>query len=327
MTPGYRALREGAAWLDLSQRGKIAVRGPDRTRLIHAITTNDIRALVPGTGCYTLFLNAQGRVLADANVFCLPDEILLDTEPETRFSILTHIGDFTIADDALTVDLTPTLGTIAVEGPKARQVLQETLSMLPVHKHGIVASQYGWVARASTSGQPGWLVFTPSAMQRRFVQKIESAGGIRAESADARVVRIENRIPRFGEEITPRFLAPEVGDVDAISRNKGCYLGQEVVERIRSRNVLSRRLTAISFDSGAFAKAGTKLHDHDVRAGEIVSAVYSPWLGQWIGLAYIRVDLIRQGASLSFDGGRVTIAGDSGETSPVADTTFQGEYS
>jgi folate-binding protein YgfZ len=169
------------------------------------------------------------------------------------------------------------------------------------------------------------MVFTPSAMQRRLVRDIESAGGIHADLTDARVVRIENRIPRFGEEITARFLAPEVGELDAISRNKGCYLGQEVVERILSRNVVSRLLTAIHFDSGGSASAGTKLRDGDRRAGEIVSAVYSPWLGHWVGLAYIRTDIIRPGAHLSFDGGRVTIAVNSGGSNPVAHTNFHRE--
>jgi folate-binding Fe-S cluster repair protein YgfZ len=101
VTPGYRALVEGAAWLDLSPRGKLAVRGPDRTRLVHALTTNDIRSLIPGTGCIAFFLTAQGRVIADANVFCLPDQVLLDTEPEARNAVLTQIEQFTIADDAV----------------------------------------------------------------------------------------------------------------------------------------------------------------------------------------------------------------------------------
>ena len=101
MTRGYRALRENAAWLDLSGRGKIGVRGPDRTRLIHALTTNDIRGLSIGEGCYTFVLNVQGKVIADANVFCLDDQLLLDTEPETRSTILSHIEEFTIAVRAL----------------------------------------------------------------------------------------------------------------------------------------------------------------------------------------------------------------------------------
>src|SRR5262245_28067384 len=99
VTPGYRGLREHAAWLDLTGRGKIRMTGEDRARLLHAMTTNEIQKLHSGEGCYTFFLNAQGRILADANVLCLPDHILLDTEPETRQKILDHLEHFIIADD------------------------------------------------------------------------------------------------------------------------------------------------------------------------------------------------------------------------------------
>ena len=314
-------MREGAAYVDLSQRGKIAVSGPDRTRLLHALTTNDVRSLLPGAGCYAFFLNAQGRVLADANVFCLPDEILLDTEPEVRNSILAHLEEFTIADDASAIDITPYTGTVAVEGPQAQHVLEKIIPALPTERHAITMSPYGWVARVSTSGQPGWAVFTPAAMQGRFVCDIESAGAVHANQADTRVVRIENAIPRFGEEITARFLAAEVGEVDAISSGKGCYLGQEVVERVRSRNAVSRVLAPIHFDSGTSAGAGTKLHDGAVRAGEIVSAVYSPCFGCWVGLAYVRTDLLRLGVSLSFDSGRVTIGVSSPQSAAQAGGT------
>lgn len=308
MTPGYRALREGAAYIDLSQRGKLAVLGPDRTRLIHAMTTNDIRSLVPGTGCYAFFLNAQGRVLADANIFCLPDQILLDTEPETRNTILAHIEEFTIADEASVTDLTPETGTVSIEGPAARHVVEKIIPSVPAEMHEIAVTAYGWVSRVSTTGQPGWMVFAPAAVQRQLMMDIQTAGGVHANLADARVVRIENGKPRFGEEITARFLAVETGQLDAISSHKGCYLGQEVVERLRSRNAVSRLLRPIYFDSGASAVAGTKLHDGDVRVGEIVSAAYSPHFERWVGLAYIRTDVVRPGAKLSFDSGRVTVA-------------------
>ena len=77
-------LRESAAWLDLSARGKIRVTGEDRARLLHAMTTQDVQSLTPGQGCYAFFLNAQGRILGDVNIFCREDFFLLDTEPETR---------------------------------------------------------------------------------------------------------------------------------------------------------------------------------------------------------------------------------------------------
>jgi len=120
---GYYELRGGAAWLDVSRRGKIRVAGEDRARLLHAMTTNHIQQLTPGTGCYAFFLTAQGRILANANVLCRHDSFLLDIEPETLQKLLEHLDKFIIADDVTLEDVTPTLSTIAVEGPKSPDVL------------------------------------------------------------------------------------------------------------------------------------------------------------------------------------------------------------
>jgi aminomethyltransferase len=111
---GYNELRGGAAWLDVSGRGKIRVAGEDRARLLHAMTTNHIQQLTPGTGCYAFFLTAQGRILADVNVLCRQDSFLLDTEPETLQKLVEHLDKFIIADDVTLEDLTPALATIAV---------------------------------------------------------------------------------------------------------------------------------------------------------------------------------------------------------------------
>src|SRR2546427_10812531 len=99
MGPGYQALRESAAHLDLSTRGKIFASGEDRVRLLHAMTTNHVQQLQPGQGCYAFFLNAQGRIVADVNLFVLPDRILLDVEPEVRERGYQPLDKFIIADD------------------------------------------------------------------------------------------------------------------------------------------------------------------------------------------------------------------------------------
>jgi len=77
-TPGYTALRETAAWVDVSARGRIKMTGEDRARLLHAMTTNHIQQLEPGQGCYAFFLNAQGRILSDVRVWCFADHLLLE---------------------------------------------------------------------------------------------------------------------------------------------------------------------------------------------------------------------------------------------------------
>ena len=98
MTPAYQALRHGAAWLDLSSRGRLLARGRDRVRLLHSLTSNDVRALTPGAGCYAFLLNPQGRIQADLELLCFPDYFLLDTEPELRDQAARHIRRYIVAD-------------------------------------------------------------------------------------------------------------------------------------------------------------------------------------------------------------------------------------
>src|SRR5438876_11018772 len=106
MTSGYQALTQGAALLDLSTRGRIRVTGDDRARLLHAMTTNHVQQMKPGDGIYAFFLNAQGRILADAYLLCFEDHFLLDTEPETRGAVYEHLDRYIIADDVTLEDIT-----------------------------------------------------------------------------------------------------------------------------------------------------------------------------------------------------------------------------
>src|SRR5579884_881100 len=193
----YEALHNGAAWCELEGRGKIRMAGEDRARLLHALCTNHIQELKPGEGCYAFFLNAQGRILADANIFCREDDFLLDTEPETAAKLLAHIDHYIIADDVTLEDLTGSLTTIAVEGPRAPETLQAIGA--PALDGGYTNAVWGacTVAHASSTGQPGAFLFAPPAERDRLVRSLESAGAIAATSADLRVVRIENGRARY----------------------------------------------------------------------------------------------------------------------------------
>src|SRR6266571_7974456 len=131
MGPGYKALRETAGFLDLSARGKIWVTGEDRVRLLHAMTTNHIQQLQPGQGCYAFFLNAQGRILADANIFVFPDRILLDVEPELRQKLYQHLDKFIIADDVTLEDVSESLTALGCEGPGAERALAAMGAPIP----------------------------------------------------------------------------------------------------------------------------------------------------------------------------------------------------
>jgi tRNA-modifying protein YgfZ len=294
-TNGYEALHTGAAWLDLSSRGKIRVTGEDRARLLHAMSTNQVEQLKPGEGCYAFFLNAQGRILSDANLFCFEDHLLLDTEQETRQKLYEHLDRYIIADDVTLEDQTGLIATIAVEGLEAASVLRNLGATLP-------ETAYSWtqwgdriVARVDSTGAGGFFLFVTAAEKASLLAEL---GLPEATADDARTVRVEHGRPRYGEEITERYLIQETGQMQAVSFTKGCYLGQEIVERVRSRAQIHRTLRPIEIESAEVPAAGTKLKVGDADAAEIASAVFSPRLGKVVALAYVRTPFMEPGMEL-----------------------------
>ena len=298
-SPGYKALRAHAGWLDLSARGKIRVAGDDRARLLHAMTTNHVNQLTPGGGCYAFFLNAQGRILGDVNLFCFEDHFLLDTEPETRLKLYEHLDRYIIADDVTLADETDRVATISVEGPEAAAVLAKLGAPVPETLYATASWGARTVAHVDSTGMGGFFIFTSIDDKPRLIADLEGAGAVAATHEDATIVRIENGRPRYGEEITERFLVQETGQLQAVHFSKGCYLGQEIVERVRSRAQIHRLLRRVEIDSPEVPPAGTKLKLADADAGEIVSAVLSPALGKVVAMAYVRTPNARPGTELS----------------------------
>jgi folate-binding protein YgfZ len=302
---GYQALREHAAWLDLSGRGKIRATGEDRARLLHAMTTQQVEQMKPGEGAYAFFLNAQGRILGDANLFCFEEHFLLDTEPETRQKLFEHLDRYIIADDVTLEDVTAVMATIAVEGPHAASVLAKLGAPIPETPYQTRAWGDRIVARVSSTGSEGFFVFLPASGRPELTDQL--AGVPEASADDARRVRIEHGRPRYGEEITERYLVQETAQTHAVNFTKGCYLGQEIVERVRSRAQIHRVLRRLEIDPLEPPPAGAKLTSGDVPAAEIMSSVFSPALAKVIALAYVRVQFAEPGTELQLGDARVRV--------------------
>jgi len=297
-------LRESSAWLDLSARGKIRVTGEDRARLLHAMTTQDVQSLAPGQGCYAFFLNAQGRILGDVNIFCREDFFLLDTEPETRQKLYDHIDRYIIADDVTLEDVTGEMSTIAIEGPQAAAVLERLGAPIPDADYATRAWSDAIVARVSSTGSSGYFMFLPPAKKLALIDALNIP---QATPDEARTVRIEHGKPRYGEEITERYLVQETAQLNAVSFSKGCYLGQEIVERVRSRARIHRVLRRLAIDILEPPLAGTKLKSGNADSAEIASAVYSPALGKVAALAYVRTQFAEPGTEMLLGNARVVV--------------------
>ena len=279
---GYTALHETAAWLDLSGRGKIRVTGEDRARLLHALLTNDVQGLQPGQSNYHFFLNAQGRIQADLNLYVWGDHILLDCEPETTERIYQTLDHYIIADDVQLEDVTGRLATVAVEGPRAEELA-------------------GAGARGSRTGQPGIWFFVDPAEKPALIGRLEGAGVVAATAEEARAVRVENGAPQYGVDFGDTTLAQETQQLRALCFTKGCYLGQEIVERIRSRGQVHRLLVRVAIEGSEPPASGAPVVAGGQEVGRLTSPVYSPRLGKALGLAIVRRDFAAPGTVVTVD--------------------------
>jgi aminomethyltransferase len=290
---GYHALRQGAALLDLTGRGKIRVTGEDRARLLHAMTTNHVEQLGPGQGCYAFFLNAQGRILADVHVLSPGGHFLLDTEPETARRVAEHLDKYIIADDVTLEDRTAEVATLAVEGPQAAALLASLGLPVPEAPYSIAAHESLSVARLNAAGGDGFFLFVPAAEKQALFERLVSAGAVPASAEDWRVARIENGKPRYGEEFSDANLPQETQLMHALHFSKGCYIGQEIVERIRSRGHVNRLLCRLRLETDTPPPAGTRILREGKDSGELMSTVWSPTAGAVLGFGYLKAEAMR----------------------------------
>lgn len=300
MLEGYESLRNAAAWIDLSARGEISAAGRDRAKFLHNITSNHIKQLAPGRGCYAFLLNPQGRIQADVNVFCLPDRFLLDTEPEARERVLQHMRRYIIGDQ-VALEEAPLIA-LNLEGPGAAAMLAGLQAPVPEADYAHAAWEDGLVARASATGLAGFRLFVPAARKAEIIARLEAAGAREASPEAWRTVRIEEGRPRYGEDITDANLPQETRQLHGVHFSKGCYLGQEIVERIRARGHVNRLLVKLEMVGETPPAPGAKLTAGGEEAGHVTSAAFSPARQAVAALGYARAAHAEAGARLECEG-------------------------
>lgn len=300
---GYEALRDSVAVLDLAGRGRIFATGEDRARLLHAMTTNHVEQLRPGGGLYAFFLTAQGRIIADARLFCLEDAFLIDTEPEARERLYQHLDKFIIADDVTLEDASSGLACLGVEGPGAADCLRQLGAPLPDAEYGIAAWGERWVARANSTGQPGYLIFARDAAA--LAQELHGLPTPDTEAVET--VRIENGKARYGVDFTEANIPQETQLPHALNFSKGCYLGQEIVERVRSRGHVNRMVSALEVAGNRVPARSAKITADGKEVGEITSAALSPASGTIVAMGILRTEARQPSVALSVDGAAASL--------------------
>ncbi|HWD93981.1 MAG TPA: glycine cleavage T C-terminal barrel domain-containing protein [Verrucomicrobiae bacterium] len=320
----HTALRETAGVFDLSFRSRICLTGADRARFLHGQVTNDIKRLRAGAGCYAAITTAKGKMESDLNIYVLPDELLLDFEPGLTAKISQRLEKYIVADDVQVVDVAPHYGLLTVQGPgspavlEALQIFQElpanpfqSVKISEVTLGEIYLMNQPRIALPETGARltPGFDLFVPTgslgAVADKLIAAAKSVGG-RACGWDAwETVRIEAGIPRYGADMDESNLPLECGiEARAVSYNKGCYIGQEVINRIHSIGHVNKELRGLRLADGLkqLPANGEKLFHQGKEVGCVTSSVKSAALAANIALGYVRREANSPGTELVLRG-------------------------
>jgi folate-binding protein YgfZ len=309
----HGALRHAAGVLDLSFRSRLVLTGADRVRLLNGQVTNNVKDLPVSEGCYAALVTNKGRMQSDLNINILPDEILLDFEPGLAGAISDRFNRFIIADDVQVIDAAPHYGLLSVQGPQAWTVVEGLRLNLPMPEKPFSSRTVkdGTLGEIYCMNQPrvgsiGFDLFAPTASLAALADKLIAAatqsGGRACGWRALETARMEAGIPRFGAEMDETNLAPEAGiEARAVSYSKGCYIGQEVIARIRTYGQVAKALRGLRFHGheGALPQKRDKMFFGEKEAGYVCSATRSPVLNASIGFGYVRREHNQIGTELA----------------------------
>ena len=304
------AVRKGVGILDLSCRGKIEVTGKDRVSFLHRVLSQDIQTLGLGAGAYAALLNAQGRILADMNVFVFANRILLDTEVGLEKKIIAALEKLHVTEDVELGDATGRWILISLQGPKTEALLAALIHGSVVvnrefyHTNFTLLDTPATLIRRSVTGEKGFHLLIPKENGEPIVKRILEVGkpyGIRPVGSGAfEILRIEAGIPRYGIDMDETVTLPETGLEGIVaSEAKGCYPGQEVVARIKTYGGLNRRLSGLLFDKSYLPRTGDKVTKDGQEIGFVTSACHSPTLGKGVAFAYLQKGNFSDGLEVS----------------------------
>ena len=301
----YTALQETAGVVDLSFRSRVCVTGADRVRFLHGQVTNDITGLVTGSGCYAAITTTKGKMEADLNIYRLAEELLLDFEPGLTKNVSDRLEKYIVADDVQVVDIGPLYGLLSVQGPESASVAiaaglaqefpQKQLAFVKVQE---CAAGEVYLMNQPRLGTSGFDLFMPIGQIGDYMDKLvasaKAIGGRLCGWRAVEMARIEGGIPRFGVDMDESNFPQECGiESRAVSYTKGCYIGQEILNRIHTLGHVNRELTGLRLADGLkdLPVKGTRLFHAGKEAGYTTSALASPKLGANVALGYVRKEL------------------------------------
>jgi len=327
----YGAVREGGAGLiDLSPRGRFLVSGSESVQFLNGLITNDMNTLEVGSWMPAAFPNVQGRLVASVRVIRLHDELtgkdacptfLIDTEAATHERVLKTIERFTLAGDFRVNHITSQTAMLSVQGKKALSVVASVLGEAAATSTPNAVRQSSWqlegapaevtIVHASHTGEGGFDLMVNNDQATSLWNALQQAGGEPVGYDALEILRIEAGIPRYGIDMDDTNVVTETNLDDAISYTKGCYIGQEIIARIKYRGHVAKKLSGLLFDGTVQVDPGAIINSVDGKEiGRITSATYSPKLNRTIALAYLKYDYLAVGTHVRIVAGNQEVNGE-----------------
>jgi folate-binding protein YgfZ len=284
----YEAVNQNAGVADLSHHhSRWQVGGADRARFLHGQCTNDIMRMKPGEACYAAFLTAKGKMRGDAVIVCRQDDFLLVSGAANAAALRLSLEKFIISEEVTIEEVSGRWGELTLQGRRAAEIAGQLESPeLMVHADH-------WIAPG------GVTVLAPAGRVGGLLEQAVQAGATRIGEPTLELLRVEAGRPRFGADMDENTIPVEAGlESRAISYEKGCYIGQETIARIRTYGHVNRHLVQMLLAGNATPSPGTAVVAGEREVGRVTSAVMSPRHGRALALGYVRRELAKPGATV-----------------------------
>jgi folate-binding protein YgfZ len=310
----FTSLLSGCGTFDLSNRVRFSLSGKDRVRWLNGMITNKVRDLAEGQGVYAFVLNPQGHILGDLYAYNRGEWLLVDVDRTQAEKLLAIFRKYIIMDKGEIADLSEKLAAIGVAGPKSHDVVRaagfEFQDLEPLQ-----AAEMTWremqlnIVRGDNPAAETFEIWLAPEHITSVRDALTQAGAVSVSPAAVELLRIASGIPKYGQDIGERDLPQETDQLRAVNFNKGCYIGQEIVERIRSRGAVHRKFGGFDV-RGPLPAPGTKIQAEGKDVGEVTSAASLPLPSgdRLVALGYIRREAANAGQRLQAGEAELTVA-------------------
>lgn len=312
----HLAVRSDIGITDISYQGVLELTGEDRASFLHRLVSNDVENLSVGEGNYSTLLTHRGKIIADIYVYNLEESIYIITAPQVIDTLFTELDKYIIADDVELKKVTD-VGIIAVAGPTSRELVESALdteNLDSLTEYGSISVEFNndcvHCIRSDIFGGIGFQLITSSGNLEELWKSLTSFRtdvtpfGYQTQES----LRIEAGTPVYSKELTDSVIPLEAELDYAIDFEKGCYIGQEIVARMKYRGHPNRLLRGIEIQSDEIVPINTKIYDGDKEIGWVTSSTYSPSLVKQIALGYVRMAYTDPGSTvqLAVSDGHIT---------------------